>query len=358
MIENPDITELHDRLQRWLAQKLPDRRGLALSPLSKPSSGFSNDTLVCDITHTEGEAQRREPLVVRLHPDDFQLFPEYDLPGQCRIMLALEGRGLPVPHVRWLEEDERVAGRPFYVMDRVAGDVPPDVPPYHAAGVFAEAAPDQRARMWWSGIETLSRVHALDWQSAGLSFLGVPAPGAPAAGHQLDYYERFLDWAEDEREPQPILRAALQWLRRNAYTGAAVSLCWGDSRPPNIIYQGTEIAAMLDWEMAFLGDPEADLAWWLFMDWFSSSGYEVPRLEGLPGPQETVRRYEELTGSSVRHLAYNELFAAFRFGVIMVRVAALISHRGMPLPSPDFASNNAVTRRIAQTLELPPPGAV
>jgi aminoglycoside phosphotransferase (APT) family kinase protein len=240
-------------------------------------------------------------------------------------------------------------------MDRIPGDVPSEVPPYHAAGVLTNATAEERERMWWSGIETLARIHSLDWQAAGLDFLDEPPLGAPPVRPQLDYYEGMLDWVETPEEPQPTLRAALRWLRENEPTVAPVTLCWGDSRLPNLIYQGTEVAAVLDWEMAFLGDPEADLAWWLFMDWFASGGYNVPRLPGMPEKEETVLRYEKLTGAPVRNLFYNEVFAGFRFSVIMVRVVAMMVHRGLPLPAPDFASNNPATRELAEILGVPPP---
>jgi aminoglycoside phosphotransferase (APT) family kinase protein len=261
-----------------------------------------------------------------------------------------------------------VLGRAFYVMDRIAGEVPSEVPPYHAAGVFATATPEVREAMWWSGIETLARVHAVDWRAgqeegrgkkegAGLSVLGVPPEGLPAVRPQLEYYERMLEWAEEEGEPQTVLWAAQRWLRENVCESRRVALCWGDSRLPNVIYRDGRIVGVLDWEMAFLGDPEADLAWWLFMDWFASGGYGVARLEGMPGREETVARYEELTGRPVRNLFYNEVFAGMRFGVIMVRVAAMMRARGMPLPSPDFGSNNPATRKVAEMLGLQPPEA-
>jgi aminoglycoside phosphotransferase (APT) family kinase protein len=348
--------QLHARLQTWLAHKMPEATGVALSPLTKPSIGFSNETLVCYVTYRFGELEKREDLVVRLEPADFQIFPEYDLRGQARIMEILAGTDVPVPNVRWIEEDTEVLGRAFYVMDRIAGEVPSEVPPYHAVGVFADAKPEERAAMWWSGIETLARVHAVDWKAAGLGFLGAPRKGAPVLRPQLEYYERMLEWAEEDGEPQTVLRAAQGWLRENEPDSERVALCWGDSRLPNVIYRDGRIAGVLDWEMAFLGDPEADLAWWLFMDWFASGGYGVARLEGMPEREETVARYEELTGHSVRNLFFYEVFAGMRFGVIMVRVAAMMRLRGMPLPTPDFASNNPATRKVAEMLGLRPPG--
>src|SRR5437763_35548 len=98
------------------------------------------------------------------------------------------------------------------------------------------------------------------------------------------------------RAPQPILAHALAWLREHRYAPRHVALCWGDARLPNLIYRNDEVVGVLDWEMAFLGDPEADLGWWLFMHWATGEGYGFPPLEGFPGRGETIRRDEALTG--------------------------------------------------------------
>jgi aminoglycoside phosphotransferase (APT) family kinase protein len=260
-----------------------------------------------------------------------------------------------VPGVRWLEEDARVVGSPFFVMDRIAGEIPQEVPPYHTTGFCFEATPERRARMWWNGIDALARIHRVEWRALGLDFLGVPRDPADALDRHVDYYTRYLAWARGP-EPQPILAAALAWLRDHRYEPTRVALCWGDARLPNVIFRDDAVAAVLDWEMAFLGDPEADLGWWLFMDWHHSEGSGIERLPGLPGRDETIARYETLTGFPARHTLYNEVLAAVRFGAILVKVAANLGAAGMPIMDPGFTTNNACTRRLATLLGLPPPG--
>lgn len=350
-----DLAELQGQLTRWLTTKLPAADGLAVSPPVAPSAGFSNETLLVDLSHGAGAAARVEPLVVRLPPTEFAVFPEYDLARQCRVMQSLAGSDLPVPRVRWLEEDEGVVGCKFFVMDRIAGEIPPDIPSYQSVGVFADAPEGARATMWWRGLETLARIHGVDWQARGLGFLGVPPAGTGPLDRQLDYYQHFLGWIGGDTS-QPILQAALGWLRAHRYTPARIALCWGDARLPNLIYRDGAVVGVLDWEMAFLGDPEADLGWWLFMDWHHSEGYGVPRLDGLPSRQETIARYEELAGRRVAHPLWQEVFAAVRFGIILVKVTRNIATAGFPPPAPDFETNNICTRRLAELLELPPPG--
>lgn len=355
-VQQRHLQSIHAALTDWLAAKLDGASDVRLSPLTKPGLGFSNETLLGDLSWREHGEERSERLVFRLEPRDSLVFPEYDLPKQVRVMRCLEGAGVPVPTVRWLEEDQGVLGCPFYVMRRIEGEIPTDIPFYHTSGVFADATPEQRAAMWWCGIETLAKVHSIDWDERGLSFLGVPGSGSAAVRAQVEYYERFLRWAQED-EPQPILDAALRWLRDQAFAARRVALCWGDARLPNLIYRDGAVAGVLDWEMAFLGDPEADLAWWLFLDWHHSEGNSTPRLDGFPSAEETVRRYEELTGWKTAHLPYYEIFAAMRFGVIMVRIGRIMRARGIDLGGGSGRGlNSPITRRLAELLDLPPPG--
>ncbi len=350
-----DTGPLRNRLEEWLRRQMPGAEDLSLAPLRKPEAGLSSETFLCDLTYREGGAGRELGLVLRLRPSDFLVFPEYDLPRQWRLLRSLAGSGVPVPVVHGVEEDESILGSPFYLMERIDGRVPSEVPPYHCAGLCFEASPAERQRMWWSGIEALARLHTLDWRARGLSFLGAPAAGTDALDRQIDCYTRYLRWVAGDR-PQPILESALAWLRDNRYTPRRVGLCWGDARMPNLIFRDGEVAGVLDWEMAFLGDPEADLGWFLFMDWASCDGYGFPRLEGFPSREQTIDRYQQLTGAEVENAYYNEVFAALRFGVIMARVAGRMQELGLPTPVPDFERNNVCTQRLAALLELPPPG--
>jgi aminoglycoside phosphotransferase (APT) family kinase protein/putative sterol carrier protein len=298
-------------------------------------------------------------MVLRCAPRSSPVYPDYDLSLQFRVMKALHAAKFPVARVHWLEKDEKVLGTPFYVMGRIEGVVPPEFPPYHSFGVFFEATPQKRAKMWWSAVEAMSRVHQADWKKLGLSFLGVPKGGTDPLDRQLDYFERYLNWAKDSpEEKQPILESALKWLRENRYTPARVTLCWGDARMPNTMFSPDgDVVALFDWEMAFLGDPQADLAFFLLLDWVDSEGYGIPRLEGAPGRDETVRRYEGLTGWKVEQLHYNEVFAVFRAGIVMMKVLKNFKKLGVAMDQADAETNNPCTQRLASLLGLPAPGA-
>jgi aminoglycoside phosphotransferase (APT) family kinase protein len=134
-----------------------------------------------------------------------------------------------------------------------------------------------------------------------------------------------------------------------------VRLCWGDARIGNMIFDDFRCVAVLDWEMVTLGNPVKDLAWFLFLDHHHSGGIDAPRLEGFPHREETIERWEERTGLSARHVAYYETYAAFRFSVIMIRLAQQLQHYGFLPADATLEVDNIPSRLLARRLDLPPP---
>jgi aminoglycoside phosphotransferase (APT) family kinase protein len=353
-----DLEADGQRLRAWLERKLPGARDLRMSPLAAPTAtGFSNETLLFDLAWSQDGTERRRSLVVRIQPTGFQVFPEYDLGSQYRVMDLLARTDVPVPKLVWLElEDRSVFGAPFYVMERARGRVPPDSPPYHVGGWMTEISPQERAAIWRSGHDAMARIHRLDWRAAGFAFLERPELGATPFEQQLEYYRRYLAWAARGKR-QPTAEPALAWLEKHRPRREHVALVWGDARIGNILFDGTEPAAVLDWEMATLGDPEQDLAWSLFLDTHHSDGLGVPRLPGFPSHAETVARWEEQVGRRAENLHYWTVWAGFRFAVIMLRIAQQMLRYGVLPPDSDMETNNTVTRLLAKLLELPAPGA-
>jgi hypothetical protein len=128
--------------------------------------------------------------------------------------------------------------------------------------------------------------------------------------------------------PRPSSQAA-EWLR-TIYQPEHLCLCWGDSRLSNILYGPEfEVAAVVDWEIAYIGDHEADLAWLLFTDWGLSEYQGLPRLDGTPGREETIERYQQLTGLPVRNLRFNEVLAAVALACPVTRLETKFREDGL-----------------------------
>lgn len=351
-----NIDEIQEKLVPWFGKKMPQAQDISISDMKPPEGGFSTETFIFKLSWREAGQQRSQDMLFR-RPPVFAVFPDYDLRRQFLVMQRLQGSNIPVPRVRWLvEQDESIMGTPFYVMDKLEGSSPPDYPLYHTHGPYFDATAEKRAKMWWGCLEHIVKIQKLDWRSLRLDFLGAPKGGTSTIDGLLDYYEGFIKWVAKD-EPQPILQAALKWLRENRYVPERITLCWGDCRMPNTLYSPDgDVVAVLDWEFAYLGDPVSDLAWFLFLDWHNSEAYGIPKLEGTPGKEETVRRFEELSGWKVKNLFYNEVLAPFRLGVPVLKIYKNLKQMGVSMLAEDVELNNPCTQRIASLLNLPAPG--
>lgn len=357
-LEKNEIEEIKSKLKAWFEKKLPEAENIVISDLDKPGMGLSSETFLLTLEWEESGEKKSQGMVLRSAPQEYKIFPEYELSHQFRIMQILESTNVPVAKMLWMEDDASIIGSPFYLMDRLVGDVPQDYPSYHGSGMFFEAAPEERAKMWWGTLEAIVNIHKLDWKTRGLSFLGAPAGGTDPVDKQLAYWERYFEWVKSSpNESHPILEASMKWLKEHRYAPEHVTLCWGDARMGNTLFSipDREVLAVMDWEMAYIGDPESDLAWSMLLDRQHSSGAGLQRCVGTPGYEETVERYEALTGWNVKNLFYNEVLSAVRYGMILVAAFKKFSQQGIPIEE-DMILNNVCTQHLSDLLDLPSPG--
>ena len=360
----PELTErdpiaLSATLTSWLAGVLGDEANPVITDLHAPaSSGFSNETILVTAEWSEGGQRQEQKLVFRVHPTKHTLFLEADFSLQYNVMKALQGiDGVPIPTLRWYEDDPAVLEVPFFVMDHVEGQIPADNLPYTMEGWLLDSTPEEQATLWNSGIDTLAAIHELDWKALGLGFLAEDSYGKPGLERQMNYYRAFLDWTAEGR-PQPTTEAVWEWLVANKPEEPSdLVLSWGDSRIGNIIWDAYRPAAVLDWEMATVGPPEMDLGWWLYFDRQFSEGLGIGRPEGFPTHDESIARYEALYGRTMGDLLWYEVFAGFRFAVIMCRLSDLLVGSGLLPEDSDMGTNNLATQFTAQLLGLPAPAA-
>jgi len=348
-----DLDEARARLTSWLGAKLGAGE-VAISDIDAPATtGFSNETLLFDAAWTEGGREHSQGFAVRVKPGAYTIFLESAFETQYRVLRALSERTqVPVPPTLWYEDDASVLGAPFFVMGRVQGRVPGDSPSYHVEGwVVEETSPAEREAMWWSALEAMAAVHNVDWRALGLGELWQEERGDTGLAQQLAYYRDYLAWAKKDWPETPLADEALAWLEANLPAGPEpTALCWGDSRLGNVIFDRGRAAAVLDWEMVAVGDPQQDLAWFLFLDRHHSEGHDVPRLEGFPSHDATVARWQELTGRLADQLSFYTVWAGFRFAVVMMRVIAMCIEFELMAPDTNYGVDNIVTRLLAHDL--------
>ncbi|WP_299527711.1 phosphotransferase family protein [uncultured Streptomyces sp.] len=354
---DPDLTRAV--LTHWFGGRAAGTGEVRVGPVTVPREvGFSGEILLFDAEWTERGRRRTVPLAVRVAPTGHRVFPEDQWDDQIRVLKLLAGTGLPVPTVHWDERSEKYLGAPFVVMDRVAGHVPADLPSYHRQGWLAEQEPRTRALAWNAAVDRLADVHRIDPYAGGFGFLDRPEHGPVGSGRLLRHFVSRLDFYGVG--DNPVAARALEWLNASDPVDAGgPALLWGDARLGNIVFDGVEPAALLDWEMTALGPPEADLAWFLHMDRHLSEGIGAPRLEGLPGRDETVARWEERTGRRAVNLVHHQVFAAFRFCVVTARVTRLLDESGILPPGVEVPLHRNATGLLATVLDeagAPPPG--
>src|SRR5881296_1859542 len=215
--------DLGARLARFVGERLG--APVRVTHLERSTEGFSQETFVFDVEagrERRGYVIKREPVAGLLEP--------YDLKPEFRVLHALSDDPLPSPPTPWFEEDPTVLDRPFYVMERLPGDVP--IPAARADGTppFDDAA---RAVLGPEVVEALARLHALDWRGLGLDFLAAPSPGREAAERELGRWEDRI--RRSGLPVHPALAEALLWLRRHTPATDEVTLVHGDYRLGNFL---------------------------------------------------------------------------------------------------------------------------
>lgn len=334
-----DPEQVKTVLEGWLDDRLDHPEGgVEITELVIPqSSGFSNETFLLEATWLNHGKRLIEELVLRSQPQVYAVFPDIDLINQQYRTMELLGEhsDVPVARTRWAEPDASVLGQPFFVMDRLHGQVPGDVPPWTVDG-FVIAMNSETRREWHrNGVEAMCRVPKVDWRAVGFDYLDLAHYGTLGPEQRQGYLRHFKDWALADRE-HPILDPAWEWLLANWPDDSdRIELCWGDARPGNQMSQGTEIVGVFDWEVVSLGNPESDLGWWLFLQRFHTEGIGVPLPEGLLDKDATVAWWEELMDRPATNVDFYEALAGFHFGLVMCRISDM-----RVLLSPDEADSN------------------
>jgi aminoglycoside phosphotransferase (APT) family kinase protein len=264
--------------------------------LTKFPSGQSNPTY--KISAVSGEYVLRRKPFGQLLPSAHAVDREY------RLLCALHPLDFPVPRPLALCDDPEAIGAIFYVMELAKGR------PY-ANGALPDFDPPTRRRMYEQLIDTLAELHTIDPVAADLEDFGKPG----------NYFERqVMRWTRQYRDSQtdfiPEMERLIAFLPETLPEQSRTSIVHGDYRIDNVVFDGDgTLTAVLDWELATLGDPLADFSY-LAMQWAMPAdggaglaGLDLPTL-GIPTLDEIVSRYSERAGVPIAekldwYFAYN-----------------------------------------------------
>ena len=233
-----DIRALEEMLRAFF----PDADRIRVSEVMPLAGGWSAETVRVRATSETAATTRSLDVVVRQAPADGLLAP-YDLGRESRILTALQGSPVPVPAVIGCDPASRLLGQPCLVTEFVQGET---------LSFFGQstAADDPRLPAYFAMLAT---IHALDWADLGLDFLD-DAEGTVEAELQRSQGKLAYHGGGGATE-----REMLAWLESNMPAAGQKSMLHGDPNPANYLFAGTQVAAVLDWELALLGDPRLDL---------------------------------------------------------------------------------------------------
>ncbi len=276
---------------------------------------------------------RRKPLGPLL-PSAHAVEREY------RLLAALHPTGFPVPRPYGLCEDMDVLGAAFYIMEMVEGRIFWD-------GTLPDRTPAQRGALYGSMVSNLAALHAIDPAAVGLDDFGKPG----------NFFERQVArWIRQYRAAQTDdiaeMESLIDWLPRAVPQPSVTSILHGDYRIDNLVFAQGEarVATVLDWELATLGDPLADLTY-LLVNWLmpmdGGAGLEGLDLTaaGIPSIDTVLHLYATATGRPVPdRLHWYFAFNLFRLAGITqgIRKRLLAG----------TASSDAAERTAAKTLPL------
>ncbi|MBI5942706.1 MAG: phosphotransferase family protein [Caulobacterales bacterium] len=296
---------LQSQLEAYLTRtwKTPAR----VTMISRIPGGASRETYRYDVEaggRTRGLILRRDPVGSLIDTERKLEFAAFR---------SFHGGGLPVPEAVALEEDGAELERPFFIMGRIDGgkaQSPFTLPPYgeHAAAI---------GQQFYS---YLGRIAAADPLTLPIAE-ATPAPSLDGCWKAaLDYWEGVVE--ADEEHPQPIVRACIRRLRANPPPSARkLSVVHGDYRTGNFLHDGAgKIIALLDWEMAHIGDPLEDLGWAMEPLWCHG---ETDRVSGMLPKAEAIAIWEASSGLTVDPAAFAwwELFASVKGQAIWISSA-------------------------------------
>ena len=264
--------------------------------LTKFASGQSNPTY--RIAAASGDYVLRRKPFGELLPSAHAVDREY------RLLSALHPLDFPVPRPLALCDDPGVIGSIFYIMDLARGR------PY-ANGALPEFDPPTRRHIYEQLVDTLADLHSIDPDAAELGDFGKPG----------NYFERQVArWTRQYRDSQTDyiieVERLISFLPETIPEQARTSIVHGDYRIDNVVFDGDgTLTAVLDWELATLGDPLADFSY-LAMQWMmpADGGAGLGELDlerlGIPSLKDIVARYSERSGVPVAdrldwYFAYN-----------------------------------------------------
>jgi aminoglycoside phosphotransferase (APT) family kinase protein len=306
------------RLEAWISENLDGGGPAELSDITLIAGGRSNLTYRLTLANGPGEPRH---IVLRRPPLGHVLPTAHDMSREFRVLSGLTGTQVPVARPLAMCADTEIIGAPFYLMAYVPGSV---LRTRQDTSVLSEA---QAAGLSERLADMLAAIHGTDLAATGLSGLG---KGAGYLKRQLDRWQR--QWDQSKSREMPGYDELVARLTAAVPPEGDVTLVHGDFRLDNVLVTvdpEPQIAAVVDWEMATLGDPLADLGLTLVY-WAEAGDQAGSRGIGTDGTTtpgfmtraEFAAAYAERTGRDVSRISYYTAFGYFKLAVVVEGIYA------------------------------------
>ena len=301
--------DVRHQVERFLGDQLGADATPRVTGVERVATGRSRENWLFDATWRSERGTISESLIVRRDPLGGLL--ETDRGAEFAVLASLTQTAVPAPHPRWLDRTGEALGRPSLVMVRERGECDYFV-------LNGERPLDERVDLAHRFCELLAEVHRVDWRASGIdTFLDDPGPNAALT--ELAHWEAIL--ARDQLEPYPELELAARWLRSNAPESPRTVLVHGDFKPGNVLLDDDGIVALLDWELAHLGDPHEDLGWVT-----QPLRTREHLIDGAWERQDLFTYYEQVTGTEVDRAAVTWWNALASYKTAVMQTSGLRSY--------------------------------
>jgi aminoglycoside phosphotransferase (APT) family kinase protein len=319
-----NMKDLQRSLQNFIEHRIDCR--FEISNLRRLSGGASKEQFVFDLKKYDSSPGAPERLVLRLQPAESLV--ENSRLCEFQIMRAVS-ETVPVAQGVWIDPEGESFGQPALIARFVTGVTKPtETTLRNVSGVGTQFGVHWRERLKRQFVQHLVAIHEFDWSTADLSAFAKPEIGTTASLEKtINWHDRV--WEEDSVQEFPLLQVVSTWLRQNMPTLTRASIVHADYRQGNFMFneESGRITAILDWELAHIGDFHEDLG---YMCQRPTTGTvdETGRqlICDLFTRSELLDLYEEMSGRSVdpKRVRYFEIMHLRKSAIICLGTAVRI----------------------------------
>ena len=308
--EEAAALDLPPLLVRRPLEALLNRHGLGSGPIEAEPVGEGHSNVTYLVRRSGGEWVLRRPPRPPLPPS------AHDVLREAFLLQSVEDAPVRTPRVLLSCDDDAVIGAPFYVMEKVDGDV--------ITHTIPEALDDEASRRAVAEelIDALVEIHAVDWRACGLEGYGKPT------GYLDRQLRRFGGlWEHNRTREIPTMERITEWLGAHRPESGDATIVHGDYRLGNTMFAREtppRLNAIFDWELATIGDPLADVGY--LAATYAQPGDPdntlfslgaVTKQPGFPTREELIARYEERSGRSMGDVRWYTTLAMWKAAVFL-----------------------------------------